>query len=312
MADTRTLGALLNEAEERDARVVLIGDTAQLPAVGPGGLFGALVEREGAVRLEDNRRQQHEWERDALADLRRGVAAPALAAYAEHGRVHAGGSTAETRARLVEDWWDAAQRIGVGGAVMLAHRRADVAALNEAARHRAREAGHLTGPDVPVGKREYAVGDRVMCRKNNPTDGLVNGTRATITAIDDRTVRVRTDDDEPLVIPRKYAEKHLDHAYALTVHAAQGSTVEEAFLLAPEAAKTAELGYVALSRAREATHLYVTEGPPSRDLGALEPSHRGKGLDALADALSRAAAEPLAREQIAPKAVEIEMDIDFF
>ncbi len=262
------------------------------------------------MRLEDNRRQQHQWERDALANIRGGRPEPALSAYAEHGRIHTGETREATRANLVDDWWDAAQRIGVDEAVMLAHRRADVAALNEAARHLAREAGCLTGPNVSVGRREYAVGDRIVCRKNDPAEGLVNGTRATITLIDDHSLHARTDDDQPLVIARKYAEKHLDHAYALTVHAAQGSTVEEAFLLAPEAAKTAELGYVALSRAREATHLYVTEGPPSRDLGALEPSHRGKGLDALADALSRAAAEPLAREQIAPKAVEIEMEID--
>ncbi len=52
---------------------MLVGDPAQLPAVGPGGLFSAIVERNGAIELHDNRRQRDELERRALALLRDGA-----------------------------------------------------------------------------------------------------------------------------------------------------------------------------------------------------------------------------------------------
>jgi ATP-dependent exoDNAse (exonuclease V) alpha subunit len=51
----------------------------------------------------------------------------------------------------------------------------------------------------------------------------------------------------------------LDHAYALTGHAAQGATVERAFVLLPDAGALREWGYVACSRARADTHVYLCE-----------------------------------------------------
>ena len=47
MADTRTLHRLLEHATRADGKVILVGDDAQLGAVGPGGLYAALVERLG-------------------------------------------------------------------------------------------------------------------------------------------------------------------------------------------------------------------------------------------------------------------------
>ena len=55
------------EVERADGKALLVGDPAQLPAVGPGGLFSAIVERHGAIELHDNRRQRDELERRALA-----------------------------------------------------------------------------------------------------------------------------------------------------------------------------------------------------------------------------------------------------
>src|SRR6266540_4025792 len=43
MADTRTLTRVLLQVERAEGKVVLVGDPAQLPAVGPGGLYAAIV-----------------------------------------------------------------------------------------------------------------------------------------------------------------------------------------------------------------------------------------------------------------------------
>jgi ATP-dependent exoDNAse (exonuclease V) alpha subunit len=175
-------------------------------------------------------------------------------------------------------------------AVMLAHRRAEVDALNHAARTRAHDAGAL-GPDIQFGNRAFAVGDRVIERRNDPTLSARNGRRGTVQAIlPGDSLTLRADDGTTTTLPANYAGKHLAHAYALTIHAAQGATVQHAFLLAPTTGALAELGYVALTRARQTTRLYLSE---PLDLEA--PTDRTPApLDRLREGLDRPAAEPLA------------------
>ncbi|WP_343794265.1 ATP-binding domain-containing protein, partial [Dokdonella soli] len=50
---------------------------------------------------------------------------------------------------------------------------------------------------------------------------------------------------------------HIEHGYALTVHKAQGVSVERAYVLAHESMSAREWSYVAGSRAREAVHVYA-------------------------------------------------------
>ncbi len=58
-ADTRTLARLISHVDQARGKLVLVGDAAQLPSVGAGGLFAELVDRLGAVELASNRRQHH-------------------------------------------------------------------------------------------------------------------------------------------------------------------------------------------------------------------------------------------------------------
>ena len=88
MVDTRTLTRLLAHTRAAGGTLVLVGDPAQLSEVGAGGLFTALARHPNTITLTDNRRQAEAWERRALADLRAGDPDAAVAAYAEHGRVH--------------------------------------------------------------------------------------------------------------------------------------------------------------------------------------------------------------------------------
>ena len=72
MVDTRRLHRLVDHAQRAGAKVVLVGDHHQLPAVEAGGAFACLVERGGGnvSELVTNRRQREAWERDTLARLR--------------------------------------------------------------------------------------------------------------------------------------------------------------------------------------------------------------------------------------------------
>ena len=54
--------------------------------------------------------------------------------------------------------------------------------------------------------------------------------------------------------------EHLDHGYAITAHAAQGVTVDRALVLLDESMSDLHWSYVAASRSRLDTELYVQEG----------------------------------------------------
>jgi conjugative relaxase-like TrwC/TraI family protein len=92
MVGSRDLAELLNDASRHGAKVVLVGDDRQLPAIDAGGLFRALELRGRAtgttVCLAENRRQREAWQRQALAVLRDGLAGEALRELEAHGQVH--------------------------------------------------------------------------------------------------------------------------------------------------------------------------------------------------------------------------------
>jgi len=296
MAETRALVPLLQLVDQADGKAVLVGDPCQLPAVGAGGLYTALCEELGAIELSENRRQHELSERQALARLRNGDPEPYLAYAAKRGRLHLDDDATVTKQRLLEDWWPVAL-YDPAGTVMIAYRRADIRDLNDAAHTMMLRAGRLGRDARVLGAREFRVGDRVLCRHNDAHLGIRNGTRATITDLDDLTLTLRTETGDLRPVPVAYASKHLDHGYALTGHAAQGATVERAFVLLQDQGALQEWGYVACSRARIETSLYLATRSLEPEL--LEREHNVDAMpERVARALTASSAEPLAHDPV--------------
>jgi len=118
---------------------------------------------------------------------------------------------------------------------MLAGRRSDVDALNRAARQLLRAADRL-GPDtVHATGRAYAVGDRIVCLRNDRRLEVTNGTRGQVTAVDasTETLTVQVDGSaaRQVSLPARYVRGgHVAHGYAFTVHKAQGATVDRVWV----------------------------------------------------------------------------------
>ena len=85
-------------------------------------------------------------------------------------------SAEAARAALVDDWC-AAHQSGAK-ALMIAHRRRDVADLNARARERMRAIGRIGADELLANGRAFAVGDRVVATRNDRALGVVNGTVA--------------------------------------------------------------------------------------------------------------------------------------
>jgi ATP-dependent exoDNAse (exonuclease V) alpha subunit len=258
---TRQLAALVDAVERARGKLVLVGDHRQLPEIEAGGAFHGLVRRGLAIELTDNRRQVHSWERHALGNLRDGSLERALAAYHTRGRLVFAARDEDVRDRLVSDWWEAGH---TEGTLMIAHRRADVAALNERARELMRCHGALGSDALRLPGGSFAIGDRVVVKRNHQRVDVTNGERGIVAGIDPDGDRLQIDIDgrivtldSPLLRDRtERGDPTLLHGYAVTAHVAQGMTVDRAFVLARDGLSR-EWAYTAMSRGREANHLYV-------------------------------------------------------
>ena len=267
LAGTLALDRIAEHAAEVGAKVVLIGDWAQLSAVETGGAFGMLARRRDQVpELTDVRRFANEWEKTASLGLRHGNT-DSLDEYQERGRLLDG--DAETMLDSIYEAWRTDRDEGLR-TLMIAGTGEMVAQLNERARADLIEAGHVEADGLRLHDGTTAgVGDLVVTRLNDRRlftgrAWVKNGDRWQVTRrYDDGSLAVRRlgRGDQPLgkalVLPAKYVREELELGYASTVHRAQGASVDTAHALVDPDVSSRELFYVAMTRGKLRNHAYV-------------------------------------------------------
>ena len=255
MIGSRQLGRVLKAAEQAGAKVVLLGDDKQLAAIEAGAAFRGVVQQVGAAEITEVRRQKEAWAREAGQQFARGSVADGLAAYAKRGHVQMHDTKEAARNALAAAY---VSDKGKGSQIILAHSNADVQALNSVVRDARKERGELAGSARFVterGGREFAVGDRIVFLKNDRDLGVKNGTLGTVERAEDGSLAVRLDSGEARQVQAsQYAA--VDHGYAVTIHKAQGVTVDRAYLLATPGMDRS-LAYVGMTRHREAATLFA-------------------------------------------------------
>ena len=266
MVSTTQLERFVSEVEARGAKVAVVGDDWQVQPIGPGAAFSAVMERTGFVELSEVRRQKEDWQREASRQFGQRDAEKALAAYEQHGHVHMHQTRQEAQQAIMQAYVQDLDARPEGSRLVLTHRNADVQALNEAIRTTYRERGELTGGQsyqTEYGVREFAPGDRVLFRENNKDMGVFNGSLGTVERADSGRLTVRLDSAEHgagrgarvEVDTALYAK--LDHGYAMTVHKAQGVTVDRTFVQAAPSMDS-HLAYVAMTRHRDQVDLHAS------------------------------------------------------
>lgn len=299
MVDTRTLARLLDHTHRSCARLVLVGDTEQLPEIEAGGLFAALADHPDTLRLGGNIRQTARWEQQALQALRDERVGEALAAYWHAGRIYVSDTPQQVFGQLVLDYVQT-QAHSPGEVIVLATSRGEVRLLNAAIRAQLRSRGQIDADPLVVRAEgtalEFALGDRIMVTRNHYPLGLLNGTRGHVTSVDQAgcaLTMVDADGTEHRLDQQLLGSGDVQHAYALTVHKAQGITVDTA-LVSGAATLRKEAGYVALSRGRTANHLYLTAADLRSTAPQVADDVRRTALDQLHNQLQRRAAQRLA------------------
>lgn len=280
MVGSRQMATLVTRAEHAGAKLVLVGDARQLQAIDAGAAFRAIQERVGGAELTDVRRQRLQADKEMARAFRDGRAADALKNLDSRGLLHIERTTEAAQLNAVASY---VRDISDGkNAVVLAATRREVRELNEAVRIELRNSGRLPGKDISVvtsrGARSFTEGDRIVFLRNSHELGVKNGTQASVLRIDDRIMRVRLEDGAERLVNYAAGYNHVDHGYALTVHKAQGATVDRAHVVAGEMTDR-EWTYVAATRAREETRIYTTSERLGRETGqSLEKSDLARDM----------------------------------
>ncbi|MBL3700421.1 MobF family relaxase [Leucobacter luti] len=267
LAGTLSLDRITEHAAEVRAKVLLVGDWAQLQSVTAGGAFSLLVhDRTDAPELVDVHRFVNAWEKTASLDLRHGHP-EVIDTYAEHDRI-TGGDT-ETMIDAAYTAWRNDTLNGVS-TVLITDSNDSVHALNQRAR------ANLILDGTVDARREVAlqsdaragVGDTIITRKNDrrlrtPRGWVRNGDRWKVTDIqDDGSLTARRANSRGTVtLPADYVSDHVDLGYAVTAHRAQGITTDTSHVLV-DPSTTRDNLYVAMTRGRHENLVYVAIDRP--------------------------------------------------
>jgi hypothetical protein len=304
LAGTFALDELVTAAGDAGAKVLLVGDQAQLSAVDAGGMFAALVRDRNSLapQLSDVRRFHSAWEKKASVELRAG-SEDAIDAYEAHSRI-ASGNRDEMLDAVFAAW---KEDIASGRtSLMIASDLSTVSELNTRAQADRVSAGQVTDGGVTVaGGGTAGVGDQVHTRQNDRrlTSGrswVRNGDRWTVIATfqnGSMTVK-RAIGAGQVLLPAGYVREHVELAYASTAHRAQGRTVDTAHAMVSPTT-TREVLYVSGTRGREGNWLYVdTHYDPDPQTSHGEATESATAKEVLAGVLRNEGADVAAHDMI--------------
>ena len=303
LAGTRSLHTIADHAATVGAKVLVVGDPAQLASVDAGGALQLLArDRDDVAYLTDVRRFTQPWEAAATLQLRDGNPT-VLDTYSQHDRLHDGDT--EQMLNTAYTAWQTDQAAGKHS-LLIAPTRDQVLALNIRAQADLIASGHVDAADTVAlhDGTTAGVGDVVVTRRNDRrlhgAGGWVrNGDRWRITALHpDGTVDVRRQrlpSSSPTRLPASYVDAHVELGYATTVHRAQGATVDTAHAIVGPG-MTRETLYVAMTRGRQSNDAYTCTD--TLDIEAHQHTDAPTGWAVLAGVLARIGAEASAHQMI--------------
>jgi hypothetical protein len=186
MADTDRLERLTVVVERTGSKLVAIGDAAQLPSIGAGGMFERLSEIVPSAELSNIRRTLDPAEQRAWADLRAGRSDRAMAHYRSRGQLHMADTRDEAVEHAAQNWAALTETLDPSEIALISDAsNKEINRLNARAQHFRAERGELGDLEVQVPGVHYGVrqGDRVamIAQHHEPgVERIENGSRGEV------------------------------------------------------------------------------------------------------------------------------------
>ena len=293
-------------------KLILVGDSDQLPSVGPGSVLQDLIKSEKLVtvhldkifrqaakskiivnahRVNSGRKfidkDDEELEEDSKQDFffikennQEKVLEQVLSLC--NGRLKKFGDY---------DFFESIQVLSPTKKGMLGTKELNKALQNELNPHREGEAEKNSMGAI------FRIGDRVMQIKNNYDmywekrindnievgNGVFNGETGTITNINEKEKNVRVKFDDEKVCWYEFNDlEQLEHSYCITIHKAQGSEFDVVIMIIPQAAPmllTRNLLYTGITRAKKLLIVIGNERVVDYMIKNVDSKKRNTGLE---------------------------------
>ncbi|PFG20709.1 AAA family ATPase [Serinibacter salmoneus] len=300
MLDMNTAQALHQYCDDTGVQLVLMGDRRQLAAVGRGGYLAKAVHRATTAHdLRDVRRfrtadgaSDEEYASASLALREREDAEGFFELLTERGQVRVG-EPDEVIDRVAETV--ALELQADQSSIAITATNATAARINRAVYDSLAADGVLDTRVTATGRDgdPIAVGARVATRQNDADLQVANRQVWTVKRVnrDGRVIVADAETGHHATLEADYVREHLQLAYAVTAHGAQGMTVDTAHTLVSDQMNAAGT-YVGLTRGRSANVLHAVgldeDDARAQFVAAMGREGSDHGLDAArADACDR-------------------------
>lgn len=289
MIGTNQWASILTNVEKSKAKLIVVGDDHQFKAIEAGDFFRKLKDKaqesDRLLNLNTIVRQKEDWMKKASQDLSEYKTYQALSTYEQQGHIKQF-EKAELKT-IAEAYIEKLKAKPEQTGLLLASTRSQCQTLNDETRQLLKDNKLISENDINVNGRSFAIGDEIIFLKNDRDQSITcfdtstnlsknflvkNGSRGKIlnfTRNNDEQSNIGTTTKQPNdsyqftieidkhTIARFNTNKyhHFDHSYAITLHKAQGQTVDWSIIVASKN-MDAQATYVALTRHRKDTVLY--------------------------------------------------------
>ena len=258
MLDQDTTLALLQVADEAGASLALVGDRAQLPAVGRGGVLDIAAQVAGRTfDMGTVHRFTDPDYADLTMQIRRGEHPVLL-----FDRLHA--LDLVVLHPSIEDAHDVIARTAVDGDAVSVATNDEARDLNSHIRQVRVQRGEVDDGHITYGSDGLPIGagDVVQTRDNNSQLGVANRQTWTVQHVTDhgevwaRATEASGGHCRSVQLPARYVAEHTHLAYAATSYGVQSATTPAAHTVLSDALEGSGL-YVGMTRGRHRNTLHV-------------------------------------------------------
>ena len=267
MVGSRKIHEIMDICRDSGAKLVCVGDQKQIQPIAAGQAFGSMKRVFGGKRLSEIMRQKEEWLQNAIKDLAVGQTKSGLDELDRHNAIKISKSRIEARHQVIAEWSERVQQVGlIKAPLIVATTNSEVDSLNKLARENLVERGIIDQGsmfETEHGRCSFARGDRIVFTSNLKKKGIYNSSVATIENIKiplnpkkSASLTVKTESGRRIRFDTQ-SFNHFRHAYAITAHKSQGSTVDQVMVLVDGTLMDREKFYVAVSRGRENPRVFA-------------------------------------------------------